>query len=283
MAASGFARAMARVQVHEGGKVDDPADPGGRTNQGVTQRVYNAYRARKGLPIRDVYLMEPHERDEIYRFQYWNVIKGDQLPPGLDYVVFDGAVNSGPVQSVKWLQRALGVELIDGNIGTATLRAIEECEDHDRLIALICDRRMAFLRSLKTWGRFGKGWSSRVNSVEVTGQAWAMGSVGPAVSYIPNGDRKATIADAKPMPVKAAADIATTSGVASGGTASAINQAKDAIEPYTMLSEHIATIFTVLVVAGVVLTVGGLAWRAWANHRAKKLSDALDLPKGVAA
>lgn len=96
-----FTRSMPRILAHEGGKVDDPADPGGRTNQGVIQRVYDAYRIRIGLTPRDVYVMEASERDAIYEDQYWRAIRGDDLPAGLDYVVFDGAVNSGPARSIK--------------------------------------------------------------------------------------------------------------------------------------------------------------------------------------
>ena len=98
-----FKEALARVLVHEGGEVHNPKDPGGRTNKGITQRVYNAWRTRSHLPIRDVYLISDTEVESIYRSQYWDVIKGDQLPPGVDYAVFDGAMNSGPKQSVKCL------------------------------------------------------------------------------------------------------------------------------------------------------------------------------------
>ena len=123
-----FRDALARVLVHEGGKVDHPADPGGRTNKGVTQRVYNAWRTKSYLPLRDVYLISDLEVEAIYRFQYWDAIKGDQLPPGIGYVVLDGAVNSGPKQSAKWLQRALGFEpsQVDGMIGSVTLNAAQE-------------------------------------------------------------------------------------------------------------------------------------------------------------
>lgn len=94
---------------------------------------------------RSVQKLTAPERDAIYRRQYWDAIKGDKLPAGVDYVVFDGAVNSGPKQSIKWLQRALGSAYrgqIDGVIGLATFAALEATEDHDALIDRICDRRM---------------------------------------------------------------------------------------------------------------------------------------------
>lgn len=171
MTSAGFQRSMPRILAHEGGKVDDPKDPGGRTNQGVTQAVYSAYRIRIGASPRDVYSMDASERDALYKDQYWHAIRGDDLPAGLDYVVFDGAVNSGPARSAKWLQQALGVA-VDGHIGSVTLAAIQSKDVAD-LIDGICDIRMRFLKSLKDWPRFGRGWTSRVSGVRSVGKAWA--------------------------------------------------------------------------------------------------------------
>lgn len=171
MTATGFQRALPRVLAHEGGKVDDPHDPGGRTNQGVTQAVYSAYRQRIGVGARDVWDMQASERDHIYRDQYWNACHCDQLPNGVDYVVFDGAVNSGVSRSSKWLQQALGVSP-DGHIGSVTLAATQ-IADVPELIDEICDIRLVFLKSLKTWPRYGKGWSSRVAGVRAVGKAWS--------------------------------------------------------------------------------------------------------------
>lgn len=172
MTATGFHRSMPRILAHEGGKVDDPQDPGGRTNQGVTQAVYTAYRARIGLGHRDVFDMDAGDRDAIYKDQYWRAIRGDDLPAGLDYVVFDGAVNSGPSRSAKWLQTALGVDP-DGQIGSITLAAAQGYKDIPGLIDRVCDLRMAFLKRLRHWPRFGKGWTSRVSGVRAVGKAWA--------------------------------------------------------------------------------------------------------------
>lgn len=170
MTTTGFVRAMPRVLAHEGGKVDDPADPGGRTNQGVTQAVYTAYRAKIGAPARDVFLMEAFERDSIYRKQYWDAVNADDLPVGLDYVVFDGAVNSGVTRSGKWLQEALGVEA-DGHIGVITIAAAKAADTLE-IIDRICDIRMAFLKRLHHWPRFGRGWTARVHGVRTVGKAW---------------------------------------------------------------------------------------------------------------
>lgn len=277
MARANYPRAIKCVLVHEGGKVDHPKDPGGRTKEGVIQRVYDGYRRRKGQPLRDVWLMTAKERDDIYRVQYWDAIRGDALPAGIDYVVFDGAVNSGPAQSVKWLQRCLGVR-VDGVIGEATLAAAERHPNPAALIAAICDRRMAFLKALKTWPTFGRGWSARVTGVRRTGiEIWQ-----GAKNVVPDpvdveGSAKAPITDAKEPPQTATADMAAAGGAPVGGTvAETLDKAKDAIAPATGASEWLDTIYTLLVLAGVAVTVGGLLWALHARKRRRELNDALD-------
>lgn len=271
-----FAFVMPKILVHEGGKVNHPSDPGGRTNQGVIQRVYDGWRQRHGLPLRSVYEMENHERDDIYKKQYWDAIKGDSLPQGVDYVVMDGAVNSGPVQSIKWLQRALGVKA-DGVLGQATLGALEAINDMDALIAKILERRELFLKALKTFKTFGKGWMSRVGQVLKIGQAWAIGSVGPQPVFFADMNRKATIDQGKSRPTKAAADGATGGGVASLGVTGAINEARDQISGVAGSSETLSYVLTALAITSVLSVVAGLAYRAYAKRKEASLVDALDL------
>lgn len=162
------------VLAHEGGYVNHPADPGGATNKGVTQRVYDNYRRRKGLALRSVRYIENHEVEEIYRTGYWNEVKGDDLPAGLDYAVFDYGVNSGISKAGKDLQRTLNANAnffgvsgqlkVDGVIGDATIIAACKAADTDEieLIEKYCQRRMGFLKSLKTFKTFGRGWTRRV-------------------------------------------------------------------------------------------------------------------------
>jgi lysozyme family protein len=190
MARAVYPDALKHVLVHEGGYVNHPDDPGGETNRGVTKAVYDGYRRRVGKPVQSVRYISDQEVEEIYRVQYWNRVRADELPRGVDYVVFDGAVNSGPTQSIKWLQRALGVQ-VDGMMGEATMGALDLVSDHDALIADICARRMAFLQQLRTWGTFGKGWTSRVSGVKKAGQAWAAGSVGPMPVHVEGAGAKA--------------------------------------------------------------------------------------------
>jgi lysozyme family protein len=266
-----FDRALAKVLVHEGGYVNHPSDPGGETNRGVTRRVYDDYRRSMGLPVQSVKHITNAEVTSIYRMRYWSLIKGDSLPPGVSYVVFDGAVNSGVSQSAKWLQRALGVK-VDGVIGPGTLDALRAVNDHDALVAKIISRRMAFLKALKTWKTFGKGWTARVNGVLAVGQAWAAGSVGPEIQYVPNGEKRAFISDAKAPPSTAPGDAA-----AGGGSIGAvIAQAQEQLTPFVNIG-FVAKAAAALTIAGTLIAVGGIAYRIYANRRKAQITDALDL------
>jgi lysozyme family protein len=166
-----FPAALANVLAHEGGRIDDPQDPGGRTNRGVTQRVYDDWRAASGLPKRDVWDMDPPETEAIYRQLYWHPIRGDDLPPGVDYAVFDFAVNSGVKRAARFLQNAAGV-VADGVIGPQTLNAVRGIPPM-LLIRAVCDARLDFLRHLETFDRFGRGWTARVKEVQAQAEALA--------------------------------------------------------------------------------------------------------------
>jgi lysozyme family protein len=270
--------ALAIELKFEGGKDDDPVDPGGRTNQGVIQRVYSSWRIKQGLKSRDVFLMENNERDAIYFQNYGKLVRFDELPPGINIVVLDGGVNSGPGQSIKWLQRALGLGA-DGVLGDRTMEAIMNHPDHDALIASICEQRMRFLRALKTFYHFGKGWTSRVNQLKRIGQSWAMGSVGPPVQWEPNMNKKATIVDAKPKLSTAPADA-----TAAGGTVTtALSTAQGILEPLSYSSPLVNQILIGIVVLGGIATAAGFAWAYYARNRNKSLEEDLGLtvPVGV--
>lgn len=149
------------ILVHEGGYVNHPKDPGGATNFGVIQRTYNGYRRRKGLPERSVRDITNAEVIDIYKSQYWDAVKGDMLPSGLDYVMYDCAINSGPARSAKFLQRRLGVKA-DGMIGNVTLGALAGVNDIESLIKNLCYDRWNWLKTLRTFSTFGRGWTRRV-------------------------------------------------------------------------------------------------------------------------
>jgi lysozyme family protein len=171
MSADRFETCLARVLVHEGGWSNHPSDPGGATMKGVTQRVYDAWRKGHGLPPHSVRLISEAELAAIYRRQYWDKA-GRGLPVGLDYAVFDYAVNSGAAQAARDLQRVLGVEP-DGIIGAMTIAAAQDSKAPD--IVSLCNRRLRMLKGLRTWGTFGKGWQKRVDSVLMTAVADATG------------------------------------------------------------------------------------------------------------
>jgi lysozyme family protein len=269
----GFARALPVILKFEGGKVDDPADPGGRTNKGITQRVYDRFRQRRARQPRDVYQITDDEVAEIYHDQYWALVKADQLPAGVDLVVFDGAVHSGVSASIKWLQRALGVD-DDGILGPVTLSAINRTVDNDQLIADIIALRERFLKTLKTFKRFGKGWLGRTLQVEQIGQAWATGSVGPQPNYVEGMHAKANPEAQKAPPARGVADAATGGGIGSLGLSQVISGLQEQLTPFSLSSAWIAKLVVALILIGAVLTVAGLAWRAWAMWKKHKIEEA---------
>lgn len=165
-----FENCLALTLVHEGGYVNHPKDPGGATNKGITQRTFNAFRAKEGLAHKNVRIILNIEVEKIYKTQYWDKVKGDDMPHGLDYVTFDASVNSGVGRGPKWTQKALGVTA-DGKIGAQTLEAARKVQDagEDAMVRVIKKAaafRMGFLRGLRHWKTFGRGWSRRVSEVE---------------------------------------------------------------------------------------------------------------------
>jgi lysozyme family protein len=160
-----FAEALQHVLKHEGGYVFHKDDPGGETNLGCTKKVWEEY---CGHPVdtKTMKALTPADVGPLYKLKYWDKIKGDDLPHGVDYIVFDAAINSGPGRAAKWLQATVGVEP-DGGIGPKTLAAVAGFSPKD-LIEDYSKRRLSFLMDLPTWDTFGKGWGRRVNDVEHT-------------------------------------------------------------------------------------------------------------------
>lgn len=181
MTATNFPESLKHVLKHEGGYVNHPRDPGGATNKGVTQGTYNAYRRRKGRSRQSVKRITQLEISEIYKQQYWDRVRGDDLPSGVDNCVFDYAVNSGVGRASKELQRIVKSK-VDGVIGLNTLAAVDG-HSPARLINTMCDRRMSFLRNLHLWKTFGKGWTRRVKGVRST--SLRMASDTPAPPDVP--------------------------------------------------------------------------------------------------
>lgn len=149
---------------HEGGYVNHPQDPGGRTNYGVTQAVWEDWLDR-AVSEAEMKALTPNKVAPLYRELYWDRIKADKLPAGVDYVVFDAAVNSGVSRAAKWLQTTVGA-VADGVIGEQTLKQVQ-LTNPQMLIDKYSDNRLAFLQRLTTWPTFGKGWERRVEEVRV--------------------------------------------------------------------------------------------------------------------
>tara|TARA_R100000664_G_C2753270_1_gene140659 strand:+ start:706 stop:1230 length:525 start_codon:yes stop_codon:yes gene_type:complete len=153
-----FDRSLSVVLEHEGGYVNHPDDPGGRTNKGITQKVYEKYLGRsvtekemKNINIEDVKI--------IYKNNYWDKVKGDELFLGIDFSVFDWAVNSGVSRASKALQKIVGVKS-DGFIGPQTLKAMSS-GNTQVIIEQLAESREDFYKRLSTFDTFGKGWLSR--------------------------------------------------------------------------------------------------------------------------
>jgi uncharacterized protein (TIGR02594 family) len=190
MAASSYGEALARLLVHEGGNDDDPRDPGGRTSRGILQREWDVWRrSRPGLPA-DVWRAPQDQVEAIYRQKYWDALRCDDLPAGIDYAVFDYGVNSGIGRAAKVLQRLVAT-VVDGEVGPATIAAAKRASA-PQLIDAICDERLAFLQGLRTWPTFGKGWGRRVREVRTA--ALAMNAAPPS----PQGEGPARRSNAAP-------------------------------------------------------------------------------------
>jgi lysozyme family protein len=164
MAASNWKQAFEQMLASEGGYVNHPADPGGRTNLGVTQRVWEEWVGRESNE-KEMRALTPEMVEPLYKRKFWDACKCDELPTGVDYLVFDFAVNAGPGRSAKILQTAVGVPA-DGGIGPITLAAVK-AQDPTALIQKFSDAKEDFYRSLNTFETFGKGWLNRVAAVKI--------------------------------------------------------------------------------------------------------------------
>ncbi len=163
---SNFEKCLEIILHHEGGYVNHPKDPGGETNLGVTKRVYEEWGGTKDMKDLTVEDVAP-----IYKKNYWDRVKGDHLPAGLDLCIFDFAVNAGPGRAAKMIQKMIGVT-VDGGIGPMTLQALglyeEEVGGVAEVILEYQKQRQAYYESLKNFDTFGRGWTRRVDETTIT-------------------------------------------------------------------------------------------------------------------
>ena len=173
---SNFENCLKIILHHEGGYVNHPKDPGGETNLGVTKRVYEEWGGTKDMKDLTVEDVAP-----IYKKNYWDRVKADHIPEGLDLCVFDWAVNSGTGRAAKKLQGMIGTT-VDGGIGPNTLNALKlycETEGVEAAISTYTDIRQEFYESLSTFDTFGKGWTRRNKETET--EAFKMAGI-----YLPS-------------------------------------------------------------------------------------------------
>ena len=158
---SNFQECLDLVLKSEGGWVNNPADPGGETNLGVTKRVWEEY---VGHAVKTMKNLTKDDVAPMYELKYWRPCYCEVLPRGLDFVIFSMGVNAGPGRSVKLLQQSIGC-VPDGVIGPRT-RELISASNSANLIAKFSETRREYYKSLKTFPIFGKGWIARVDREE---------------------------------------------------------------------------------------------------------------------
>jgi len=164
---SNFQKCVDIVLAKEGGFSNHPADKGGATNFGITLDTLGRWRKERGdstTTVDDVKNLTRDEACEVYRTNYWNKLKCDDLPAGIDLVTFDFGVNAGPGRAAKLLQNAVGAK-DDGSVGDATIAATKVKQPQE-LIRKLCDLRLNYYRQLSNFDTFGRGWTNRNNDVE---------------------------------------------------------------------------------------------------------------------
>ena len=257
MSAANYPEAIRRLLASEGGYVNHPSDPGGPTNFGITLGDYRKY-VKGDATAADIKAMQVGQAKAIYRAKYWGAMRGDELPAGVDYCVFDYAVNSGTGRAPKVLQRVLGAT-VTGRMDDATVAAARERETR-ALVQAICDERMRFLQGLKTWPVFGKGWSKRVGEVRAAALAMADKAAGRTPIRT---DAPASCAPGKGVvPVNDAARKGTAGGaIATGGVTAQQSAASG------------ADWITVAIIVVVAIAIAAGAWAFW-HWRQKRQQEA---------
>lgn len=154
-----FDLALKMILKHEGGWSNHKSDPGGMTNLGVTKKVWEEW-VKHPVDEKAMRALTPELVSPMYKKKYWDAVKGDELPDGLDYLMFDFAINAGPGRAIKTMQKAIGTTP-DGAIGPKTMQSLKEMNPA-QLIEKFSTEKESFYRSLPTFQTFGKGWLRRV-------------------------------------------------------------------------------------------------------------------------
>jgi lysozyme family protein len=242
MAITSYDESLRRLLMHEGGYTNHPSDPGGPTNFGITIHDYRKY-VMPGAAAADVKAMTLAEAKGIYRAKYWDAQRCDELPAGVDYAVFDYGVNSGVGRSGKVLRRLLKLADNTGIVNDAVIAAVRQA-DAQALVAAICDERLRFLMSLKTWGVFGKGWGRRVAEVKAASLSMAAGAAPSRGGAV--------------MRPSKAAQHGTAGAIAAAGAAAAAQAHQSGVQ---------APIVVAIVIVGVALAAGAWSFWRWKEQR----------------
>lgn len=200
MARKNLGKSLELMFGHEGGYVNNPNDKGGPTKFGITHGTLAAHRGVASVSASQVKALTLDEATQIYIKSYWGLAGCDSLPSGIDYAVFDTAVNSGVSRAVKILQKVLNFKgnEVDGVAGEHTLDATKNyAGGQEKLVRDYCNARMAFLKGLSDFKTFGRGWTIRVTGVDPKGQyKKQLGVVGNALILA-----KSELVDTKVVPV----------------------------------------------------------------------------------
>jgi lysozyme family protein len=254
-----YDQCLERVLRHEGGYTNDPRDPGGPTNFGITIYDYRKYVKPKAT-AGDVQRMSLAEAKSIYRSKYWDALCCDDLPAGVDYTVFDYGVNSGIGRAGKVVRRVLGLSDADWHINADVLAVLKKSEP-SKIIVAINDERLQFLKSLRTWSAFGVGWGRRVADVKAFSLTLARG---PGTKNPVSGTPASRVSNLEPSSGKGhVGNLRQPAGVAGAGAVVLVGGGT--------LAHAAAGIPVWLVLLGVavgIAVVGLFVWRVVAQHQA---------------
>lgn len=259
---SNYDQSLRWVLQHEGSYSDHKAEPGGATMRGITQLTYDAYRAGLGKPKQSVREIGDDEVQAIYREQYARPIWFNRLPAGVDYALFDFAVNSGVSRAVKTVQGIIGVRQ-DGIMGNQTLAAIAS-RDAGVLVQQLCGARLAFVRRLKTWSTFGRGWQKRIEQVQSRAVALAWRNELPPYENVPQS--AAHKADGEQSLSGSIVSSRRSKAAVAGGAGMVLSAIPEALE----LAEPAKEVFAFgkyAAIIGMVITAAALAYIIWVRSR----------------
>lgn len=268
MTAATYNEAITRVLKSEGGYVNNPRDPGGPTNYGVTLAVYRQ-NGHPNATAADVRAMSLDEAKRIYKLRYATPVHYDEDPAGLDYTLLDYAVNSGTGRANKVVRRVCG--LPDNAAWPALFDALAK-RDTKSVISAVNAERLKFLQSLSTWPTFGKGWGVRVRSVNDCSLHMAdvpISEVRPSAPATPTDDAPQGNGEApKPDITKPAGG-----GTVAGGTVSATTWWDWIVaHPFLSIVIGILALATIIVIAE-------LAARAWQSRKQNAVMPIIPVPE----